>query len=262
VTISRLSDEKYIEANDAFVRWYGLDRDNIVGHDTKELEMWLNLEDRAKFWADLKRDGSVREVECQARNSRGAAGTLLLSAEIIEINREPHVLGFGIDITQRKQAEVELLRTLAKEKELSQVRSQFVSIVSHEFRTPLGIIQSSAEILKDYFDQLDSAERKDHLASICKKTHRMAGLMEEVLLLGSFDAGKMQIQTRVAGVPAIRGKARGRSLIGYGLPMSHQTIAFRNAFCDPGRRAFVASYFHEFADQRDQIFGRGQGGAI
>ena len=194
VTISRLSDEKYIEANDAFVRWYGLDRDNIVGHDTKELEMWLKLEDRAKFWADLKRDGSVREVECQARNSRGAAGTLLLSAEIIEINREPHVLGFGIDITQRKQAEVELLRTLAKEKELSQVRSQFVSIVSHEFRTPLGIIQSSAEILQDYFDQLDSAERKDHLASICKNTHRMAGLMEEVLFLGSFDAGKMQFK--------------------------------------------------------------------
>ncbi|HEY1472210.1 MAG TPA: HAMP domain-containing sensor histidine kinase, partial [Candidatus Acidoferrum sp.] len=108
------------------------------------------------------------------------------------INREPHVLGFGIDITQRKQAEVELLRTLAKEKELSQVRSQFVSIVSHEFRTPLGIIQSSAEILKDYFDQLDPAERKDHLESICTNTHRMAGLMEEVLFLGSFDAGKMQ----------------------------------------------------------------------
>ncbi|HYY31007.1 MAG TPA: GAF domain-containing sensor histidine kinase, partial [Chthoniobacterales bacterium] len=195
MTISRLRDQKYVEANDAFVRWYGLDRDNIVGHDTKELSLWLNLEDRAKFWADLKRDGSVREVECQARNWRGAAGTLLLSAEIIEINREPHLLGFGIDITQRKQAEVELLRTLAKEKELSQLRSQFVSIVSHEFRTPLGIIQSSTEILKDYFDQLDPAERKDHLQSICNNTRRMAGLMEEVLFLGSFDAGKLQFKS-------------------------------------------------------------------
>jgi PAS domain S-box-containing protein len=194
MTVSRLGDEKYVEANDAFVRWYGLDRDNIVGHDTKELGLWLNLEDRAKFWTDLKRDGSVREVECQARNWRGASGTLLLSAEIIEINREPHVLGFGIDITQRKQAEVELLRTLAKEKELSQLRSQFVSIVSHEFRTPLGIIQSSAEILKDYFGQLDPAEREDHLQSICNNTRRMAGLMEEVLFLGSFDAGKLQFK--------------------------------------------------------------------
>jgi signal transduction histidine kinase len=71
---------------------------------------------------------------------------MLLSAELIEINREPHMLVSGLDITQRKQAEAELLRTLAREKELGQLRSKFVSMVSHEFRTPLAIIQSSAEM--------------------------------------------------------------------------------------------------------------------
>jgi PAS domain S-box-containing protein len=60
MTISRLSDEKYIEVNDAFVRWYGLNRDNIIGHDTKELGTWLNPEDRANFWAELRRQGSMR----------------------------------------------------------------------------------------------------------------------------------------------------------------------------------------------------------
>jgi signal transduction histidine kinase len=64
----------------------------------------------------------------------------------------PHVLAFFLDITERKRAEAELLRTLAREKELGQLRSNFVSMVSHEFRTPLGIIQSSAEILEDYMD--------------------------------------------------------------------------------------------------------------
>ena len=72
------------------------------------------------------------------------------------------MLVFGLDITQRKQAEIELFRTLAREKELGQLRSKFVSMVSHEFRTPLAIIQSSAEILDDYLDQLEPAERKDH----------------------------------------------------------------------------------------------------
>src|ERR1700726_660995 len=102
------------------------------------------------------------------------------------------MLGFFADITERKRAENELLRTVAREKELGQLRSNFVSMVSHEFRTPLGIIQSSAEILEDYLDQLEPAERKDHLQSIRNNTRRMAGIMEEVLLIGSFDAGKMQ----------------------------------------------------------------------
>jgi signal transduction histidine kinase len=68
-------------------------------------------------------------------------------------------------------------------------------MVSHEFRTPLGIIQSSAEILQYYLDQLEPAERNEHLQSIRKNTRRMALLMEEVLFLGGLDAGKMEFKT-------------------------------------------------------------------
>ena len=143
--------------------------------------MWLNSEEREKFLADLQRNGSLREVECQVRSQRGSVHTMLLSADIIEINREAHMLVFGLDNTQRKQAEAELLRTLAREKELGQLRSNFVSMVSHEFRTPLGVIQSSAEILEDYLDRLEP-------------TRRMAGLMEEALLIGSLDVGKMEFK--------------------------------------------------------------------
>jgi signal transduction histidine kinase len=73
-------------------------------------------------------------------------------------------------------------------------RPDFVSMFSHEFRTPLGVIQSSAEILEDYLEQLDPAERKDHLQSIRNNTRRMAGLMEEALLIGSLDAGKIEFK--------------------------------------------------------------------
>src|SRR6516162_8153779 len=194
ITILRLSDAKFIDANDAFVRWFGLERDKILGHDSQELGLWVNLDDREKFLSDLRSKGSLREVECQLRSRRGTLHTLLQSAEIIEINREPHILVFGLDITQRKQADAELLRTLAREKELGQLRSNFVSMVSHEFRTPLGIIQSSAEILEDYLDQLDPTERQLHLQSIHKNTRRMSLLMEEVLLIGSLDAGKMEFK--------------------------------------------------------------------
>jgi signal transduction histidine kinase len=74
------------------------------------------------------------------------------------------------------------------------LRSKVVARVSHEFRTPLAVIQSSAEILDDYLDQLEPAEREDHLQSIRKNTRRMAALMEETLLIGSFEAGKMEFK--------------------------------------------------------------------
>src|SRR4029077_10633028 len=168
--------------------------DKIIGHDSIELGIWMDLDERAKFLRDLQRHGSLSEVECQVRSQRGSVHTMLLTADLIQINREPHMLVSGLDITQRKQAEAELLRTLAREKELGQLRSKFVSMVSHEFRTPLAIIQSSAEILDDYQGQLEKAERKDHLQSIRKNTRRMAALMEETLLIGSFDAGEMEFK--------------------------------------------------------------------
>jgi PAS domain S-box-containing protein len=121
ITILRLSDARFVEANDAFVRWLGLDRDKIIGHDSRELNIWPNLGDRANFLADLRRSGSLRDVECRLRSWRGTIHTLLQSAEIIEINREPHMLVVGLDITERKNAEDELLRTVAKEKELGSV---------------------------------------------------------------------------------------------------------------------------------------------
>ncbi len=89
IAILRLSDKKFIEANDALVRWFGLSRDRILGHDSEELGLWMNLDDRAKFLTDLERNGSLREVECQLRSWRGTVHTMLLSADIIEINRAP-----------------------------------------------------------------------------------------------------------------------------------------------------------------------------
>ncbi|MCW1887768.1 PAS domain S-box protein [Luteolibacter flavescens] len=108
-----------------------------------------------------------------------------------------------IDMSERKRAEEELKRSLERERELSQLKSNFVSMVSHEFRTPLGIIQSSAEILDDYLDQLDPAERREQLVSIIKNSRRMAGLMEDVLLLGRLDSGRMEFVPRPLDLGAL-----------------------------------------------------------
>jgi len=104
------------------------------------------------------------------------------------------MLSMAMDITQRKRAEEELVKTLEREKELSQLKSNFVSMVSHEFRTPLGIIQSSAELLGDFHDKMPPVEREEQLKSITRNTRRMAGMMEDVLVLSRLDAGKLEFQ--------------------------------------------------------------------
>ena len=87
-----------------------------------------------------------------------------------------------------------MVRNLEREKALSQLKSNFVSMVSHEFRTPLGIIQSSGELLRDFYERMQPAEREDQLQSIVRNTCRMAGMMEEVLVLSRLDAGRLEFQ--------------------------------------------------------------------
>src|SRR5881409_2352613 len=122
---------------------------------------------------------------------------MLASGVIIEINGVDHMLTMMIDITQRKQAEAEMLKALAREKELSQLKGNFVSMVSHEFRTPLAVIQSSAELLREFFQKMRPAERDEQLESIIGNTRRMAGMMEEILVLSRLDAGKLDFRPSV-----------------------------------------------------------------
>jgi signal transduction histidine kinase len=93
-----------------------------------------------------------------------------------------------------RQAEQELRGALDKERELNELKSNFVNVVSHEFRTPLGVILSSSEILADYLDSLKPAERAEHLRDIKACACHMTNLMEDVLVLGRVEAGKMQFR--------------------------------------------------------------------
>jgi PAS domain S-box-containing protein len=192
--VSRASDGRFVLANDAFLNWVGYSRDEVLGRNSIELGIWENPSERLWFWQDVRSAGPNRARECRLRNRHGKVSTMLMSGVSIEIDGVEHLLGMLVDISQRKQAESELHRTLAREKELSRLKSNFVSMVSHEFRTPLGIIQSSAELLRDFHHKMPATERDEQLASIARNTRRMAGMMEEILVLSRLDAGKLHFQ--------------------------------------------------------------------
>ena len=77
---------------------------------------------------------------------------------------------------------------LARQEELSKLRSQFIAVTSHEFRTPLATIQSSAEIIERYGERLPASEKHDLLGSIGRAVERMTRMIERVLFIGRSDA--------------------------------------------------------------------------
>jgi PAS domain S-box-containing protein len=194
IGILRMSDGKYVLVNDAHLNWLGCRREEVLGRTCLEMGMWENPAERDTLLKDVSVYGSIRQRECRWRNRRGDHFTMLLSVETIQLNDTPHILLMALDISRRKSAEVEIIKALAREKELSQLKSNFVSMVSHEFRTPLGIIQSSAELLRDFLPRMDLPQREEQLESITRNTRRMAGMMEEILVLSRLDAGKLEFQ--------------------------------------------------------------------
>ena len=148
-----------------------------------------------KYWRDdcriRTRDGGTRWVSDASVEVLGPDGVPTGSVGILQ------------DITERKRAEVELTKSLQLERELGQLKTNFVATVSHEFRTPLGIIISSAQILERYQERLTAEARKEHLHSIRDAVMSMARMMEDVLVLSRADAGKLEYHTREIDLPQL-----------------------------------------------------------
>ncbi|MFO1449675.1 MAG: PAS domain-containing protein [Opitutaceae bacterium] len=99
-----------------------------------------------------------------------------------------------LDVTEQKSAELEMLRSLERERELGRLKADFLHMVTHEYRTPLGIIVSAAQILERYHERLTAGERAVHLTDIRASARRLADLMEEVLFLGKVEAGSLSLE--------------------------------------------------------------------
>lgn len=95
---------------------------------------------------------------------------------------------YSRDISLRKQAEDEVRRALEQERELSALKSRFVVMVSHEFRTPLTTIRASAELLERLRERLLPEKQREYLYDIQQAVDTMSHLLEDVLYLGKADA--------------------------------------------------------------------------
>jgi PAS domain S-box-containing protein len=195
-------DGSFVQVNKAF--------ENIIGYTQEEiakLSYW-EVTPREYEQAELAVLDSLRKTgrfgphEKEYFHKDGHRVPVVLNGMVVTApDGRSQLWGIVENTTERKRAEAELHKAVAREKELGQLKSNFVSMVSHEFRTPLGIIMSSAEILADYLDRLDPEERVSHLESISRNARRMGGMMEEVLVLSRLDAGKMDFKPGPMDLP-------------------------------------------------------------
>ena len=88
------------------------------------------------------------------------------------------------DITEHKRMQNDLRMALEKERELGELKTRFVSIVSHEFRNPLASILSAADLMTNYGDRMSDERKEQHLDAIQQQVQHLTELMNDVLLIG------------------------------------------------------------------------------
>jgi len=147
------------------------------------------LAELAKIWRQehysleyrfLHKNGTYHWVYDQGKLVRDDAGNPI------------ELVGYLADITERKQLEQELRIALEKEKELNELKSRFVAMTSHEFRTPLSTILSSSELLEHYRYKWPEEKQLTHLHRIQMAVQRMNEMLNDVLVIGKAEAGRLE----------------------------------------------------------------------
>ena len=130
----------------------------------------------------LRRDGGTFDIEVNSEFIRDAAGAPTGMVVIVR------------DITERKRHETEMVAMLEKQREISEMKSRFISTTSHEFRTPIAAAMMAGELLANHFDHFAPAKRMELLARVNSSLRRMTGMLDEVLLLNRLEQNRIEVK--------------------------------------------------------------------
>ncbi|RCH55451.1 PAS domain-containing sensor histidine kinase [Mucilaginibacter hurinus] len=127
-----------------------------------------------------------REKEAEAR--------LVEYAGQLEQQVEERTQSLKNSVLALERAKEEVSESLEKEKELSQLKSRFVSMASHEFRTPLSSIQLSAVLIEKYAQQFNNPNIEKHIGKIKNSVNHLTTILNDFLSLEKLEAGKVEPQ--------------------------------------------------------------------
>lgn len=143
-----------------------------------------DISQRKKTEDALKRSEEQLIVYAAELEKKVAVRTDALHKTIQELENEVH---------ERKKAEEETQRSLEKERDLNELKTKFVSIASHEFRTPLSTVLSSASLIDQYNQKGEPDKVAKHVQRIKSSVNHLTAILNDFLSLGKLEEGKIDI---------------------------------------------------------------------
>lgn len=111
--------------------------------------------------------------------------------------------GMGVDVSDRARVRESLEQALGRERELSELKTSFVAMASHEFRTPLTSIQASVDLLRRYSARMSEEQKLENLRGISREIATVTALLEDILTLGRADAGRIEFRPAALDLRAL-----------------------------------------------------------
>lgn len=195
--------------NSAYERVFGISSQDEVTGDYSFLHTVLEEDrDRVRAEFDKYQQGQEVLVQCRVQGNHPQIRWIQIRTFIMRDKQGIALRYIGIvnDITSQKETEFVLQQSLQREQELNQLKSQFVSIASHEFRTPLTTIQSSVDLIKLYLNLPTVKARRPiqtHLEVIQQEIARLSELLYDLLTIGKIEAGKVPFNPSMVDIPGL-----------------------------------------------------------
>ncbi|MDR7306342.1 PAS domain S-box protein [Rhodoferax saidenbachensis] len=198
-------DRKHQWVNDKYAEMVGYTREELLGQSTAlvhtDLEAWARWGEEQRV--ALQATGSFSNERQLKRRNGEVFWVQMAGSRVRAADPDSGVIWTLLDITERIKAEQSTRFALEQQKELNELRSRFVAMTSHEFRTPLATILSSAELLKYYGDRMPAADKIDVIQTIENGVQRMTRMLDRVLLLGKAEAQMLEFKPTLLDLVAL-----------------------------------------------------------
>ena len=158
--LTRMEDSRFINVNDEFLNYFGLERDKLIGHTEEELGLGLGLgleaQTRDRFNTLLREQGRIGTYESEIVPPSGEVRNILASVQYIRIDHTDALITAFIDITERVRAEQQI-RALASELTVTEQkeRHRIAQILHDDLQQRIFAIQMQLSFLKDAFEKND-----------------------------------------------------------------------------------------------------------